>query len=334
MKQVYYSSYLQLHKILDAQQPESQLNGVRADDEMLFIIIHQAYELWFKQMLHEINIAREIFAKPTISDNSADINNALHRLQRVVKIQQVLLQQMDVLETMTPLDFLDFRDFLRPASGFQSIQFKVIEAMLGLPFDARFGQQYYLSQLTEADVAIVKNAEKEISLLSLINNWLERMPFLKAAEINADDYWQQYREIYANTLQEGEKTNMQGFDLLLTSAANYPADRRLSMAANRNALFIMLYRDYPLLQAPYQILNVLLDIDEMLAQWRYRHMNMVQRMIGRRIGTGGSTGAAYLKGAADSHYIFKEIADLTSYLVQRNKLGKLPQSLMEKLQFN
>jgi tryptophan 2,3-dioxygenase len=334
MKPVYYSSYLQLDKILDAQQPESELNGVRADDEMLFIIIHQAYELWFKQILHEVNIAREIFAKPQISDNSADINNALHRLQRVVKIQQVLLQQMDVLETMTPLDFLDFRDFLRPASGFQSIQFKVIEAMLGLPFDARFGQQYYLSQLTEADVAKVKSAEQEVSLLRLINIWLERMPFVQSPNIDADAYWQQYRELYQSTLQDGEKTNMQGFDTLLIDTANYPADRRLSIAANRSALFIMLYRDYPLLHAPYQILNVLLDIDEMLAQWRYRHMNMVQRMIGRRIGTGGSTGAAYLKGAADSHYIFKEIADLTSFLVQRNKLQTLPEHLLAQLQFS
>jgi tryptophan 2,3-dioxygenase len=334
MKPVYYSSYLQLDKILDAQQPESELNGVRADDEMLFIIIHQAYELWFKQILHEVNIAREIFAKPQISDNSADINNALHRLQRVVKIQQVLLQQMDVLETMTPLDFLDFRDFLRPASGFQSIQFKVIEAMLGLPFDARFGQQYYLSQLTEADVAKVKSAEQKVSLLSLINVWLERMPFVQSPNIDADAYWNEYRELYQSTLQDGEKTNMQGFDTLLIDAANYPTDRRLSLAANRSALFIMLYRDYPLLHAPYQILNVLLDIDEMLAQWRYRHMNMVQRMIGRRIGTGGSTGAAYLKGAADSHYIFKEIADLTSFLVQRNKLQALTANLLAQLQFS
>jgi tryptophan 2,3-dioxygenase len=334
MKPVYYSTYLQLDKILDAQAEESKKHGVRADDEMLFIIIHQAYELWFKQILHEVNIAREVFAKPTISDNSADINNALHRLQRVVKIQQVLLQQMDVLETMTPLDFLDFRDFLRPASGFQSLQFKILEAMLGLPFESRFGQQYYLSQLTPEDVEKVKNAEKEVSLLSLINTWLERMPFLQQGNLKADDYWNQYRELYLQTLQEGEKTNMAGFDLLLIDKENYPTDRSLSLAANRSALFIMLYRDYPLLHAPYQILNVLLDIDEMLAQWRYRHMNMVQRMIGRRIGTGGSTGAAYLKGAADSHYIYKEIADLTSYLVQRNKLNQLPKEVMDKLMFN
>jgi tryptophan 2,3-dioxygenase len=334
MKPVYYSSYLQLDKILDAQAEESKKHGVRADDEMLFIIIHQAYELWFKQILHEVNIVREIFAKENIIDNSADVNNALHRLKRVVKIQQVLLQQMDVLETMTPLDFLDFRDFLRPASGFQSLQFKIIEAMLGLPFQSRFGQQYYLSQLTEADVQLVKDAEQQTSLLVLINHWLERMPFLTETGVDADQYWADYRALYASTLQEAEQTNLIGFDTLLVNQQEYPADRQLSLKANRSALFIMLYRDMPLLHSPYQILNTLLDIDEMLAQWRYRHMNMVQRMIGRRIGTGGSTGASYLKGAADSHYIYKEIADLTSYLVQRNKLAELPEALQKKLMYN
>jgi tryptophan 2,3-dioxygenase len=334
MKPVYYKEYLQLDKILDAQQPESALNGVRADDEMLFIIIHQAYELWFKQILHELNIVREIFSKNSIADNSADINTALHRLNRITKIQEVLLQQLDVLETMTPLDFLDFRDFLRPASGFQSMQFKIIEACLGLQFANRFGQEYYISQLKPEDVVVIKNAEKEVSLLKLINEWLERMPFFEKANIDADAYWNDYKTLYHNTLQPAEQNNTQGFDLLFADVANYPAERQLSIKANRSALFIMLYRDYPLLHSPYQILNKLLDIDELMAQWRYRHMNMVQRMIGRRVGTGGSTGAHYLKNAADSHYIFKELADLTTYLIQRNKLTKLDEKLENMLRYN
>jgi tryptophan 2,3-dioxygenase len=327
MKPVYYSEYLQLDKILNAQEEESRKAGVRADDEMLFIIIHQAYELWFKQILHELTIAREIFAQSQIKDNSADINNALHRLNRITEIQQVLLQQIDILETMTPLDFLDFRDFLRPASGFQSMQFKIIEAQLGLPFAKRFGQQYYLSQLKPEDVAVIKKAEAEVPLLTMINSWLERMPFFKQANIDADQYWHNYRDLYQSTLQEAERNNTSGFDMLFMDKANYDAERQLSVDANRSALFIMLYRDYPLLHAPYQILNKLLDIDELLAQWRYRHMNMVQRMIGRRVGTGGSTGAHYLKNAADTHYIFKELADLTTFLVQRSRLGDMNPAL-------
>jgi tryptophan 2,3-dioxygenase len=327
VKPVYYSEYLQLDKILKAQEEESKKAGVRADDEMLFIIIHQAYELWFKQILHELNIVREIFAKPNINDNSADISTALHRLGRITEIQKVLLQQIDILETMTPLDFLDFRDFLRPASGFQSMQFKIIEAQLGLPFAKRFGQEYYLSQLKTEDVAVIKQAEAEVPLLTMINKWLERMPLFELAKIDKEVFWSNYKALYSSTLQPLEQANGGGFDVLFMDKANYDAERQLSVEANRSALFIMLYRDYPLLNAPYQILNRLLDIDEYLAQWRHRHVNMVQRMIGRRVGTGGSTGAQYLKNAADSHYIFKELADLTTFLLQRSKLAPLPASM-------
>lgn len=335
MKPVYYSEYLQLDKILNAQEEESKKNGVRADDEMLFIVIHQSYELWFKQILHEVGIVREIFLKQHIEDNSADMHVAVHRLRRVVKILEMLVNKLGILETMTPLDFLDFRDFLRPASGFQSIQFKIMEALLGLPFDKRFGQQYYLSQLNPLDVDRVKQAEKEISLLNLVNEWLQRMPFLKAGAYweNEDSFFDVYRSAYAASLQEGEKQNLQSFDMVFMQRDTYDNGRRLSLASNRAALFIMLYRDYPLLNAPYQFINALLDIDELLAQWRYRHMNMVQRMIGRRIGTGGSTGADYLKAAADTHYVFKEFADLTSFLIQRRLLPELPPKLEGMLKY-
>ncbi len=341
-KSVYYSDYLQLDKILDAQLPESEKAGVQADDEMLFIIIHQTYELWFKQILHELGIAQRVFQQSNINDNSPDLPNVVHRLNRVSEILEVLIDQMFVLETMTPLDFLDFRNLLRPASGFQSIQFKIVEASLGLRYKQRFGQQYYLSQLRPEDVERVKKAEESTSLIELINTWLERMPYFKdaaywQAELEATKphpFWQQYRDAYANGLLEIEKSNLIGFDMLFMNDENYPEDRRLSPEANRNALFIMLYRDYPLLNMPYRLLEMLLNIDELLAQWRYRHMNMVQRMIGRRVGTGGSTGAEYLKNAADSHYVFKEIADLTSYLMPRQDMPKLSSKLQRDLGYN
>ncbi len=110
-------------------------------------------------------------------------------------------------------------------------------------------------------------------------------------------------------------------------------DRSLSPAACRAALFIMLYRGYPLLQLPFQLLNALLEIDEQLSSWRYRHMNMVHRMIGTRIGTGGSTGKDYLKAAADKHYIFREIAQLNSFLIERRKLPALPAEIEKQLGF-
>lgn len=337
---VYYSEYLQLDTILNTQNPESNKEGIRADDEMLFIIIHQTYELWFKQILHELNIIREIFKQSNIPNSSPDIYNSVHRIKRVARILDVAVMQMSVLETMTPLDFLDFRDLLRPASGFQSIQFKMIEATLGLSFEQRHGKGYYLTQLKESDVEKIKEAEKQESLLSLINNWLERMPFVKdnsywqSLEGNNRTFWDLYREAYAAGLQPGEKGNLEVFDMLFMNKGEFPADKRLSPDACRSALFIMLYRDFPLFHLPYELINSLLEIDELLSMWRHRHIHMVQRTIGKRVGTGGSSGADYLRAAADSHAIFKEIAELTSFLISRKEVPQLPEKLVYDLSFN
>ena len=334
---VYYSEYLQLDKILNAQLPESSKDGTPADDEMLFIIIHQAYELWFKQILHELSLVRNIFKQEHIPNNSPDIYNSVHHIKRVCRILELTVMQMTIMETMTPLDFLDFRDLLRPASGFQSIQFKMIEASLGLEYSHRFGKDYYISQLNQKDIERVKNAEAEESLLVLVNRWLERMPFAKDSywENNgAGGFWKEYREAYAGTLLEAEMPNLKGFDKLFMNDAEYPAERRLSADANRSVLFIMLYRDYPLLHLPYELVSSLLEIDEQLSMWRHRHIHMVQRTIGKRVGTGGSTGAEYLRAAADSHYIFKELAELTSFLMPRNKLRRLPENIIKELSYS
>jgi tryptophan 2,3-dioxygenase len=331
---VYYSEYLQLDKILNAQLPESSKEGIKADDEMLFIIIHQTYEMWFKQILFELNVIRDVFKQPNIPNNSPDIYNCLHRIKRISKILEIAVMQMSIMETMTPLDFLDFRDLLRPASGFQSIQFKMIEATLGLGYGQRHGQNYYISQLNQKDIDRVKEAESQESLLVLINRWLERMPFTKEGYLKGHDFWKGYRAAYEGTLQEVEKTNMVAFDKLFLNDADYPADRRFSPEANRNGLFIMLYRDYPLLHLPYELISSLLEIDEQLSMWRHRHIHMVQRTIGKRVGTGGSTGAEYLKAAADTHIIFKELSELTSFLLPRHALPKLPEQLVKDLGYN
>lgn len=339
---VYYSEYLQLDNILNAQLTESGKEGIKADDELLFIIIHQTYELWFKQILHEVNLVREIFKSTAVDDNGASMYDAVHKLKRVVSILEILVQQISVLETMTALDFLDFRDLLRPASGFQSIQFKSLEAALGLEFQDRFGKEYYTSQLTSADVDKVKDVEKQESLLTLINRWLERMPFIKDSKYWSEHpdageevpvFFRLYSEIYYKGLTEGEKIQKEVFDNLFLKREGYPEDRKLSQEASRNALFIVLYRDYPRLQLPFELLDTLLEIDGLMGMWRYRHIHMVQRTIGKRVGTGGSSGAHYLKKAADSHYIFKEFSELTSFLLARRDIPQLPDTLVNELSF-
>lgn len=341
-KEVHYSDYLQLEKILNAQETESSKHGADAHDEMLFIIIHQAYELWFKQIIYEIDSVAEIMNKPSINDNSPDLQIAVHRLSRISTILKVLVNQIDILETMTPMDFLDFRDFLRPASGFQSWQFKITEAKLGLRFEDRFGQQYYISQLRKEQVEMIKKVESSKTVLELVNAWLERMPFFsddrywknyKPYAVGKEHhvFWNDYLNIYNEGLAEGEKQNLEAFKKLFLG--DNDKSRTLSPAASRAALFIMLYRGYPLLHLPFQLLNNLIDIDEQMSTWRFRHVNMVQRMIGARIGTGGSSGKDYLKGALDKHYIFKELVGLSSFLIERRRLPKLSKELESALGF-
>ena len=351
---VHYSDYLQLDNILNAQFLESDKLQQHAHDEMLFIVIHQAYELWFKQLLYEVDSVAAIMQKPALNDNSPELQTVVHRLNRMVTILKVAVHQIDIMETMTPMDFLDFRDMLRPASGFQSWQFKLLEAKLGLKYQQRHAQEYYISQLRQPQIDVIKKAEKEKSFIELLNAWLERMPFFEEEE-NWKNYqsvaqapspsgggregvrgpgafWTDYRHIYTTGLAEAEQSNQQFFDAVFAdaSAGN---ERQLSPRACRAAMFIMLYRGYPILQLPFQLLNSLLEIDEQLSTWRYRHMSMVHRMIGTRIGTGGSTGRDYLKGALDKHYIFVEIARLTSFLIERRKLPALSVEMEQRLGF-
>src|SRR5258706_3000103 len=290
---VHYGDYLQLDRILDAQHPESDKLGEPAHDEMLFIVIHQAYELWFKQLLFETGSVIGIMQQPALNDNSPQLQTVVHRLSRCSTILKVLVHQIDIMETMTPMDFLDFRDKLRPASGFQSWQFKLLEARLGLKYEHRFGQQYYVSQLRQPEIDIIKAAEGEPSLLQLLNSWLERMPFLD--ENTARHFWSDYRDRYQQSLADPEKINGQRFDAMFfgapgpaTAAQPSPSAgpsscpfgqqqapnaeaaspnlqpetterRSLSPSACRSALFIMLYRCYPLLQLPFQVLHQLLE---------------------------------------------------------------------------
>lgn len=341
-KEVYYKDYLQLSKILGAQELESEKAGVEAHDEMLFIITHQAYELWFKQILFELKSITKILSSPEVNDNDPALQTVVARGGRINTILSLLVDQISVMETMSSLDFLEFRDLLRPASGFQSIQWKELEARLGLRYQDRHGKQYYISQLHAEDVKHVKDSEANPSLLDLLNEWLERMPYFDDTEVWGDGdlsdpakhpFWKKYRESYAAALLEIEAQNMKMFDSVLFGIGESTKDRRLSARASRAALFIMMYSGYPLLHLPYELLISMLTTDELMATWRTRHINMVFRMIGARVGTGNSSGRGYLKAAMDKHYIFTELAALNGLLVSRHDLPELPKALQKKLGF-
>ena len=331
----YYGDYLGLDKILSAQHPESEARGVEAHDELLFIIIHQAYELWFKQLMHELESIIAIFERPQVDDNAPDMQTAAHRLNRMVEIWKLLVEQVRVLETMTAMDFLDFRDLLTPASGFQSFQFRCFEARLGLRMEHRFAREYYQQQLREEHLKMIERAEKGVALFELVEKWLERMPFFDKKYWGETDFWTGYKEAFTGGLTEGEAARIPVGDLEnFFFASGEREGVRLSTAACRAALFINLYREFPLLQLPFQLINKLLEMDELMSTWRYRHWMMVRRMIGLRSGTGGSSGAGYLKGAMESHQIFKDFARLSTFLLPRRRLPALPNELRQKLSFS
>lgn len=355
---MYYGTYLQLEKVLDAQYPASFEKGNEpAHDEMLFIIIHQAYELWFKQVLFELDYVMNVFAKETINDNSEDLNLVRHRLHRVISILQLLNQQVNILDTMTPLDFLEFRNLLTPSSGFQSKQFRLIEAKLGLQIDNRHQKDYYKRTneggFTTTDYYNISDIESEKNLLQLVNNWLERMPFFTggywenyAAEAGSYDtghpFWNAYRNLYVTGLTEREKNKLPDFDYVFferkseehTSEQLSALRNSFSPAAMRAALFIMLYRDFPVFQTSYQLLDALIEIDHLMSNWRHKHLIMVRRMIGMRVGTGNTSGAGYLEGALSKHFVYRDISSLSTYLIERKKLPKLPGELIRQLGFS
>lgn len=350
---VYYGDYLQLPKILNAQEPESQKYGKTAHDETLFIIIHQTYELWFKQILHEINSIREIMSKPFVPSTDLSVINS--RLERITAIQQILIDQIGVMETMTSLDFMEFRDYLVPASGFQSLQFRLVEAALGIKPQHRMEveKQFFTSRLKKEDLERLHNEEQKISIFELLEAWLSRMPFSQFEDF---DFWGAYanaveqmlnqdHEIISNnpslseTIRGLELKNLEStketFKTLLDSKKfeqwKNQGKVKLSQKAMLSAVFIHLYRDYPALQMPFKILNSLVEIDEKFTTWRYRHAIMVQRILGTKIGTGGSSGHEYLKNTTERNRVFIDLFNLATFLIPKNAIPKLPEKIKVQL---
>lgn len=353
---VHYHHYLNIEKLLSAQHPKSIEYAKPAHDEMLFIIVHQTYELWFKQIIFELNAVMSTFQKPQIED--AEMGRASARLERIVSILKLIIGQVDVLETMTPLDFLDFRDMLYPASGFQSFQWRLIETKLGLRIEDRlaYNNSPFYKSLSESQQNEMLDVLNETSLFDAIEKWLERTPFLQAENFN---FWDLYKKAVTdmfeddiNTvtknsrLSEEDKTknitglqaSLKTFDALFDEQAfnelRQQGHFRLSYRALHAALLIQLYRDQPVLQTPFRIIRALLDIDETMTTWRYRHALMAYRMLGQKIGTGGSSGHKYLADATSKHKIFTDFFNLTTFFIPRSQVPALPKSIADRMSFH
>jgi len=240
-----YGGYLKVRELISLQH---LLSDPPHHDEMLFIIIHQVYELWFKELLHELD---------TIIDRlNRDEPLAAHRLvRRCIEIERVLVDQIAVLETMMPTDFLAFRDHLMPASGFQSFQFREIEYVSGLK-DSRFLKNYDPKSDEHATL------QARLSQPSL-----------------ADAFYSMLRR--------------RGFNL--PEVASVSGDVKKTAELQRIHELKRVYQDAEQHYELFLLTESLIEYDEMFSMWRLRHVKMVERMIGSKTGTGGSEGAAYLK---------------------------------------
>ena len=351
-----YSDYLKLDDILNSQELKSAGHGTPAHDEMLFIIIHQVYELWFKQVLHELDSVLNIFGQEIVVES--DVSLAVSRLNRIIEIQKILIDQIRVLETMTAMDFLEFRDDLFPSSGFQSAQFRLLENKLGLLKNERinYGRQDYKNVILDQEKIKVEQSENEKSLFKLLENWLERTPFLS---FEGFSFWKQYSDAVRSMLKKEKmviRTNpnhtkteikihlkeheraVASFEAMISTEKHNELiekkKKRLSHKATQAALLIFLYRDEPILHSPFNLLSRIMDVDELFTTWRQRHALMVRRMIGAKIGTGGSSGHAYLQATADRHKVFAELADLSTFFIPRSALPELPEHIKQNLGYH
>lgn len=242
-----YSEYLKIDELLTLQRP---LSDGPEHDEMLFIVIHQVYELWFKQVAHELDHLDTLLAQ-------GDGHRARHTLKRILTILKVMVGQLDILETMTPLEFLSFRDRLEAGSGFQSFQFRELEFFLGH-----------------------KNPKA-----------LDRYP------AGSDHRKRLERRLAAPTLWDAFLRHLAAHGVAVPRAdLGRDVTAKIELSAELRTALVSVYRTKPDLA---DLCERLVDLDEGLMEWRYRHVKMVQRTIGTKPGTGGSAGAEYLKTTLD-----------------------------------
>jgi len=248
-KQMNYGDYLRLETLLSAQVPLSD-----SHDELLFIVIHQATELWMKLVLHELNVARQFVREDRLQP-------AFKCLARVSRVQSQLIQSWDVLSTMTPSDFLAFRDKLGQSSGFQSVQYRLIEFLLG-------NRQDYLISAHQDRPEALNLLHRELETPSLYDEvirLIERRGFAIDPAVIGRDVGQSY--------------------------ASHPSV---------TAAWLRIYRDTQAYWDLYQLGEELVDLEDWFQQWRFRHMSTVNRIIGMKRGTGGTAGVSYLRHVLDT----------------------------------
>jgi len=348
-----YWDYLKLDSLLtlqDGLETEAEL----VPDELHFIIIHQVYELWFKLILNELRLARDHLAEPSVPEEH--IAHVVHHLRRVNGIMELAIEQWRVMETLTPQDFLGFRDKLIPASGFQSFQMREIEILLGLSDEQRitYGKVHpldHIRKLAEGSPAgemawgRIKAVTEEQSLRSALHDWLYRTPidgsqpgddgddacvdgfinsYLAAQEEHQRAQWHLFKKVPETDPDQVEANLKAAAEAARTflTADDAPGDRRRMRRIRAGLLFIESYRTLPLLAWPRTLVDSIVELEQKMVMMRTRHARMVERMIGRRVGTGGSAGVDYLDRTT-RYRVFTELWAVRTLLLPKSALPPL-----------
>ena len=296
-----YSEYLRLEELLKLQTGVKGGKRSISNDELHFILVHQNFELWFKLIINELRSTRDILASDYVEETK--LPQAVHHMNRVIETFKLMAQQWKVMETLEPQDFLNFRDELGTASGFESFQMREMEALMGKKWiDGK---------------PAGKDDSNEKSLYEVTCDWLERTPIQGSNSASPDDE-NQVNEFISEYLTAHKKLYPDTHQDAVTFFEEDSSLRR----RRAGLVFIESYRELPLLAWPRKLISTLIELEESMILWRSAHARMVERMIGRRIGTGGSSGVDYLD-MTTKYRVFIDLWSVRSVLIKKEALPPL-----------
>ena len=350
-----YWEYIHVEELLGLQGGFDDDESKVSNDETLFIVVHQVYELWFKVILRELTLARDLLRQNPVPD--IQLASAVRAFRRVVALFDQAVQHFRVMETLTTRDYLEFRDRLIPASGFQSAQLREIEILLGLDDAVRIplGREgSYKEALRGADgqpSPATRRVEARLvggpSLRQVIYEWLARTPidgpnsqastdaFLRRiieahrAEILARTHLHEQQALTPDDVErlraryEKEVAFAEQFLLAEDDPAADADTRAFRRRVRAGIVFLESYRELPRLAWPRELIDGVIELEQATVIWRQRHARMVERVIGRRTGTGGSAGVDYLDQTALRYRVFADVWAVRSLLLRKPTLPPL-----------
>ncbi len=346
-----YWDYIRVEDLLALQGGVEGDDRRLSNDEVTFITVHQVFELWFKLVIRELECLRDTFAEEYVPEQK--MSDAARSLDRIRRILLVANEHWTVMESLSTRDYLDFRDKLFPASGFQSAQMREMEILLGLEESARIGLggdgawRKALRMMDGSASSALERVERRLAeattLKQAVDGWLYRTPIRGSTATDpgdqavVDSFAEEYVGHLNANIQEAMSERLDArmpaeeqdgirhrYEREMEQAAQWilPDDRRLRRI-RAAILFIESYRDLPLLSWPREILERIVEVEQALLIFRQRHARMVERIIGRRVGTGGSSGVDYLDETAIAYRVFGDLWTARTFLLRQEDLPPL-----------